>query len=96
MLTLHAVMISGEYREFDRSYALGQGAIGFFKRFGGSSFACPTYQVYASHVAVWQEPIRDTLPSFREAVAYGIEYRDGEYLGFGSGASPCRADSVMS
>lgn len=88
MLTLHAVMVSGEYKDFNRSYALGQVAIGYFKRYGGTSLACPTFKVYASHVAVWSEPIRDTLPSFREAVAFGIEYRDGEYLGFGSGQSP--------
>ncbi|KAK4703939.1 hypothetical protein P7C70_g2274, partial [Phenoliferia sp. Uapishka_3] len=85
MLTLHAVMVSGQYKEFDHSYALGRIAVGYFQRFGGTSLACPTYKVYASHVAVWSEPIRETLPSFKEAVAFGIEYRDGEYLGFGAG-----------
>ncbi|KAM0752526.1 hypothetical protein T439DRAFT_379572 [Meredithblackwellia eburnea MCA 4105] len=83
-LTLHAVMLSGQFKEYERSFRLGQVAIGYFERYGGSPFACPTYKVYASHVAVWSLTVRDTLASFRQAVAYGVEYRDGEYLGFGS------------
>lgn len=42
-------------------------------------------QVYSSHVAVWSVSIAETLPTFRHALAYGLEYRDAEYAGFGCG-----------
>lgn len=89
MLTLYAVIIHGKHKEFSRGHVLGQIATAFFERNGGSPFASPTYKIYASHIAVWSDPVRDTFPAFRQAIAYAISYRDGSYLGFGSGELCC-------
>ncbi|GAA5904910.1 hypothetical protein JCM5296_006141 [Sporobolomyces johnsonii] len=85
MLTLHAVHVHGKYKQLAESLAYGQAAITFFEKHGATPLACPTYKVYSSHVAVWSMTISETLPTFRQAVAYGVEYRDAEYLGFGCG-----------
>ncbi|GAA5947465.1 hypothetical protein JCM3765_001690 [Sporobolomyces pararoseus] len=85
MLTLHAILVRNKYRQDAESLAYGQTAIGFFDQYGGTPLACPTYKVYSSHVAVWAMPVIDTLPTFRTALVYGLEYRDAEYAGFGCG-----------
>ncbi|GAA5903955.1 uncharacterized protein JCM6883_002039 [Sporobolomyces salmoneus] len=85
MLTLHAILVRNKYRQHAESLAYGQTAIKFFDLHGGTPLACATYKVYSSHVAVWAMPIVDTLPTFRHALAYGLEYRDAEYAGFGCG-----------
>ncbi|BGP22990.1 hypothetical protein JCM10295v2_001881 [Rhodotorula toruloides] len=84
-LTLHAILIRVKYREERESLAYGKAAISFFEKYGGSPLACPTYKVFSSHVAVWSTPFNEVFASFRQAVSYGIEYRDAEYLGFGCG-----------
>ncbi|KAK4056866.1 hypothetical protein OIO90_002116 [Microbotryomycetes sp. JL221] len=85
MFTLHAVIVKDAYNAPSEAMAYGQVAVQYFVRYGGSPLACPTYKVYASHVAPWASPIRDSLSSFRKSIAYGIEYRDAEYVGFGCG-----------
>ncbi|GAA6060973.1 hypothetical protein JCM10212_006555 [Sporobolomyces blumeae] len=85
MLTLHAILVRNKYKQRAESQAYGQVAIGFFERHGGSPLACPTYKVYSSHVAVWSVSLLDTLPTFRQAVTFGMDYRDAEYAGFGCG-----------
>ncbi|ORY92797.1 hypothetical protein BCR35DRAFT_311761 [Leucosporidium creatinivorum] len=85
LFTLLAVLVHGIYGELEESLAYGTAAIRYFEKYGGTPLACPTYKVYSSHVAPWSMPIRATLPSFRKAIAYGIEYRDAEYVGFGCG-----------
>lgn len=84
-LTLHAVLVRAKYGQERESLAYGKAAISFFEKHGGSPLACPTYKVFSSHVAVWSTPFSDVFASFRQAVSYGIEYRDAEYLGFGCG-----------
>lgn len=83
LFTLLAVLVHGIYNELEESLAYGKAAIQFFEQHGGTPLACPAYKVYSSHIAPWSMPIRDTLPSFRTSIAYGIEYRDAEYVGFG-------------
>lgn len=85
LFTLLAVLVHGMYGELEESLAYGKTAIQFFERYGGTPLACPTYKVYSSHIVPWSMPIRDSFPSFRTAIAYGIEYRDAEYVGFGCG-----------
>ncbi|GAA6006530.1 hypothetical protein JCM11491_004996 [Sporobolomyces phaffii] len=85
MLTLHAITVRNKYRGHAESLAYGQTAVEFFDRYGGTPLACPTYKVYSSHVAIWAMPVMDTLPTFRRALMYGLEYRDAEYAGFGCG-----------
>lgn len=89
LFTLLAVLVQGIYGELEESLAYGTAAIRYFEKYGGTPLACPTYKVYSSHVAPWSMPIRATLPSFRKAIAYGIEYRDAEYVGFGCGELCC-------
>ena len=84
LFTLHAVIVKAVFNEAEHSLAYGKTAVGFVEKHGGSPLSCPTYKVYASHVAVWSEPIRAVLPFFQTAVAFGIEYRDSEYVGFGA------------
>lgn len=91
LFTLLAVLVHGIYGELEESLAYGTAAIRYFEKYGGTSLACPTYKVYSSHVAPWSMPIRATLPSFRKAIAYGIEYRDAEYVGFGCGELCCES-----
>ncbi|KAK4047734.1 hypothetical protein OIV83_005242 [Microbotryomycetes sp. JL201] len=84
MFTLHAVIVKDMYNAPKEEWmAYGQVAVQFFERYGGTPLACPTFKVYSSHVAPWAQPIRETLPTFRKSIAYGIEYRDAEYVGFG-------------
>ncbi|GAA5908410.1 hypothetical protein JCM6882_007929 [Rhodosporidiobolus microsporus] len=99
VLTLHAVLVRSKYKAAKEALAYGKAAIAYFEKHGGSPLACPTYKVYSSHVGVWASTpstssdgsnagstsIRDVLPTFREAVAFGIEFRDAEYVGFGCG-----------
>ncbi|KAM0787699.1 hypothetical protein ACM66B_003759 [Microbotryomycetes sp. NB124-2] len=86
MFTLHAVIVKDLYSAPKEEWtAYGKVAVKFFERYGGTPLACPTYKVYSSHVAPWASPIRETLPTFRRSIAYGIEYRDAEYVGFGCG-----------
>ncbi|GAA5970007.1 hypothetical protein JCM11641_000231 [Rhodosporidiobolus odoratus] len=83
VLTLHAVLIHSKFKQPREALAYGKVAISFFEKHGGSAWACPALKVYSSHVAVWAVTLRETLPTFQKAVAFGIEYRDAEYLGFG-------------
>ncbi|GAA5868990.1 hypothetical protein JCM8547_003243 [Rhodosporidiobolus lusitaniae] len=87
VLTLHAILVRLKFQQPKEALAYGQAAIKFVEKYGGSHLACSTYKVYSSHVAVWSNSltIRETLPTFHQAVAFGIEYRDAEYLGFGCG-----------
>ncbi|GAA5929492.1 hypothetical protein JCM3775_002356 [Rhodotorula graminis] len=85
LFTLHAILVRDQFRQPVESFAYGKAAVAFFERHGGSPLACPTYKVYSSHVAVWAMPLQDVFPTFRTSIAYGIEYRDAEYLGFGCG-----------
>lgn len=84
-LTLHAILVRSKFGQERESLAYGKAAISFFEKHGGSPLACPTYKVFSSHVAVWSTPFEDVFATFRQAVSYGIEYRDAEYLGFGCG-----------
>lgn len=84
MLSLYAVFIQDKYQEFTRGHALGRIATAYFDRDDGSPFAPPTYKIFASHIAVWSDPIRETFPDFRKAISYAISYGDGIHLGFGS------------
>ncbi|GAA5824688.1 hypothetical protein JCM3770_000086, partial [Rhodotorula araucariae] len=85
VFTLHAVLVRARYNQPTESLAYGKAAIAYFERYGGSPLACPTYKVYSSHVAVWAMAFKDVLPTFRQSISFGIEYRDAEYLGFGCG-----------
>ncbi|GAA6026797.1 hypothetical protein JCM8097_005869 [Rhodosporidiobolus ruineniae] len=85
VLTLHAVLVRSKYNQPGEALAYGKAALAFFEKHGGSPLACPTYKVYSSHVGVWAQTIQEVLPTFHQAVAFGIEYRDAEYLGFGCG-----------
>ncbi|GAA5916163.1 hypothetical protein JCM8208_002128 [Rhodotorula glutinis] len=85
LFTLHAILVRDQFRQPVESFAYGKAAIAFFERQGGSPLACPTFKVYSSHVAVWAMAFQDVFPTFRTSIAYGIEYRDAEYLGFGCG-----------
>lgn len=95
MLTLLAVIVAGQYGELEQSLAYGQTAIKYFERYGGTPLACPAYKIYSSHVAPWVMSIRETFPSFRTSIAYGIEYRDAEYVGFGCGELCCEFVSLV-
>ncbi|GAA5835589.1 hypothetical protein JCM9279_004589 [Rhodotorula babjevae] len=85
LFTLHAILVRDRFHQPAESFAYGKAAVNYFERHGGSPLACPTYKVYSSHVAVWAMPLQDVFPTFRKSIAYGIEYRDAEYLGFGCG-----------
>lgn len=85
MLTLLAVIVAGQHGELEQSLAYGRTAIKYFEKYGGSPLACPAYKIYSSHVAPWVMSIRETFPSFRTSISYGLEYRDAEYVGFGCG-----------
>ncbi|GAA6001160.1 hypothetical protein JCM10207_007438 [Rhodosporidiobolus poonsookiae] len=89
VLTLHAVLVHNKFKQPIEALSYGKAAIAYFEKHGGSPLACPTYKVFSSHVGVWASTIRDVLPTFHRAVAYGIEFRDAEYLGFGCGELCC-------
>ncbi|GAA5989125.1 hypothetical protein JCM10908_001168 [Rhodotorula pacifica] len=93
VLTLHAILVRSRFCENAESFAYGRAAIAFFERTEGSPLACPTYKVYSSHVAIWALPIEAVLSTFRKSISYGIQYRDAEYLGFGTGE--CCAYSML-
>lgn len=84
VLTLHAILVRSRFGEHAESLAYGRTAVAFFNNTKGSPLACPTYKVYSSHVAIWALPIEDVLVTFRQSIAYGMEYRDAEsVLSFG-------------
>ena len=93
VLTLHAVLVRSRFGNNAEAFAYGRAAIAFFERTRGSPLACPTYKVYSSHVAIWALPIDAVLETFRQSIAYGMEYRDAEYLGFGT--AECCAYSML-
>lgn len=74
VFTLHAVLVRAKYNQAEESLAYGKAAIAFFEKNGGSPLACPTYKVYSSHVAVWAMPVRDVLPTFHQAVSFGMQF----------------------
>ncbi|SCZ98541.1 BZ3500_MvSof-1268-A1-R1_Chr3-1g05452 [Microbotryum saponariae] len=81
-LTLDAVYVRAKYDDLGSALAYGDVAIGYFEKYGGTAYACPTYKVVSSHITAWARPIAETIPNYRTAIAYGLEYRDAEYVGF--------------
>ncbi|SCV74352.1 BQ2448_6784 [Microbotryum intermedium] len=81
-LTIDAVFVRAKYDDLGSALACGDVAIGYFEKYGGTPYACPTYKVVSSHITAWARSISETIPNYRTAIAYGLEYRDAEYVGF--------------
>lgn len=45
--------------------------------------SCSTYKIFASHIQVWNEPLRETFPTFLKCISIGIAQHNAEYTAYG-------------
>lgn len=70
-------------RETTIAHEYGKLSIELLKDFETDPIRCPTLKVYASHIQVWNEDIRATLPTFLDSISSGLQTFNAEYTGYG-------------
>ncbi|RKO94020.1 hypothetical protein BDK51DRAFT_34552, partial [Blyttiomyces helicus] len=77
-------MVLSTLMEFETSYEFGRHALKVIETFGRGPVAPCLFKMFASHVQVWREPIRDTYQYFQLAIELAIQYGDTGYTCYGS------------
>ena len=79
---LYGLLLCGVYLDIPSGYEFGKLGMSVISRFDTDPIKCQVLKVFASHVQVWKEPIRATLPTFQKAVQVGINTCNAEYTNY--------------
>ncbi|WP_242037915.1 ATP-binding protein [Tolypothrix sp. FACHB-123] len=81
---LYGLLLCGMLSEIDAGYRYGEVALNLLDRFNAKELKCRIFLVWNANIKFWKQHLRTTIEPLVEAVQFGLENGDIEYVGYSS------------
>jgi histidine kinase len=79
---LYGLLLCSTFGDIEAGYEFGKLSLKVLDKFPTDPIKCQVYTVFATHIQLWKEPLREAIKDYRTAIKIGLETGNAEYSNY--------------